>query len=436
MRVLLFCIFSFLCTTGFAQTLTANTPLAQIYQYQLFFKDTKNIPQIQVADPRTLYMWQNMSRVFRTAMILRDGNISELPVKLNQAVGSLMFQRKDIGKISVDYFFKQYPLDAMIVIHRGVIVFEKYKTMRPFDMHNWFSTGKVIASTLIALLEQEGKIDVTKPVTFYLPALKNSVWETVPVIDVLNMATGLDATEHEEPGDDARINPNRGWYQWAVSIGIFPDTQQHHDSPMAVLKRMKRVKPGNTVFEYNSINTWVLELIVEQVTGKPLNEAFGDYVWRHIGTQSDGYVGITPEGYSMGWGFVSSTLRDLARFGMIFTPSWKKISKKQIITAEILNKIQNNGNPDIFAKGYVGKEMLNVLYETKLSNSYQWDLVFSDGDFYKSGTGGQGLYVSPSRDLVIAWFSTGDNAEQVMARAIALSSLFSTPKRETPNFFV
>ena len=27
-----------------------------------------------------------------------------------------------------------------------------------------------------------------------------------------------------------------------------------------------------------------------------------------------------------------------------------------------------------------------------------------DGDFYKGGFGGQGLYISPARDLVIAFF--------------------------------
>ena len=42
---------------------------------------------------------------------------------------------------------------------------------------------------------------------------------------------------------------------------------------------------------------------------------------------------------------------------------------------------------------------------------------------YKGGIGGQGLYVSPSRDLVINWFSTGDGPgkEETMVRAIARS---------------
>ena len=39
------------------------------------------------------------------------------------------------------------------------------------------------------------------------------------------------------------------------------------------------------------------------------------------------------------------------------------------------------------------------------SNSRQWDAVFDDGAMFKGGLFGQGLYVSPENDLVIAFFS-------------------------------
>ncbi|MGH9321784.1 MAG: hypothetical protein ACRD21_27175 [Vicinamibacteria bacterium] len=38
--------------------------------------------------------------------------------------------------------------------------------------------------------------------------------------------------------------------------------------------------------------------------------------------------------------------------------------------------------------------------------TYQWDRVYRDGSFFKGGFGGQGLYVSPERDVVIAYFGT------------------------------
>ena len=52
-----------------------------------------------------------------------------------------------------------------------------------------------------------------------------------------------------------------------------------------------------------------------------------------------------------------------------------------------------------------------------------------DNDFYKGGFGGQGLYVSPERDLVVAYFGTfGEDMETNemlrVARQLATSGLF------------
>ena len=38
--------------------------------------------------------------------------------------------------------------------------------------------------------------------------------------------------------------------------------------------------------------------------------------------------------------------------------------------------------------------------------TYQWDLVFNDGDLFKAGRYGQGIYVSPETDTVVVWFSS------------------------------
>jgi hypothetical protein len=53
-------------------------------------------------------------------------------------------------------------------------------------------------------------------------------------------------------------------------------------------------------------------------------------------------------------------------------------------------------------------------------NSRQWDVVFDDGDMFKGGARGQGLYVSPSRNVVVVWFSTtSESGWMNYGRAIA-----------------
>jgi hypothetical protein len=48
-------------------------------------------------------------------------------------------------------------------------------------------------------------------------------------------------------------------------------------------------------------------------------------------------------------------------------------------------------------------------------------MVYRDGDMFKGGVGGQGLYVSPDRDVSIGFFSTGYNRWANVARTIALT---------------
>lgn len=387
-----------------------------------FFHTPANVVQIQVASDKTLYAWQNMSAFQYTMQIERDGPISLLPERINPKLGELRFTRPGKPAETVAQHFDTSNMDGLLVLHKGNVVYERYKTMRPFDKHQWFSCSKVVPGTMVNLLALEGKIDLKKPVSTYVKELKGSDWDKVTVEETLDMATGLDSTEHEEPNDDARVNPIRGWYKWAVSIGLFEDKENLNQSPFDILRNMKKVKPGHTVFEYNSIDTFVLELIVNEVTGKTLNEVFGERVWRKIGAQNDAFVGVTKYGLGNGWGFINTTLRDMGRFAMLFTPSWGKVSKEQIIPAELIKDIQHGGKPEIYHGGFVGKELQHSFPDIKgLTNRYQWDIVFPDGDFYKGGVGGQGIYISPSADTVVVWFSTGKQQEEVMARAIAKS---------------
>ncbi len=91
----------------------------------------------------------------------------------------------------------------------------------------------------------------------------------------------------------------------------------------------------------------------------------------------------------------------------------------------MLASIQNGCRAEIFNKGHLGPSMTKRFHEAPKCNSWQWDVVFNDGDIYKSGLMGQGIYISPSRDLTIVWFSA-DKAASITgySRAIATSGLF------------
>lgn len=399
----------------------AATPIDRVVEIQRYFNAPENQGNFQFPIPESAYTWQNVGRLFHTVDVLRGGPVAELPLALDESIGRIAFEKGQTSE-TVDSHLDDYPVDAFLVAHRGEIVFERYNTMRPQDKHIWFSASKQCGSTIMALLEEQGLIDVKKPVPAYLPELAGSAWDETTVEDVLDMANGLDSTEHDEPAQDTRTNPDRVYFQWGVTIGMFVNPDQEERDPFAVLRGMQRKYPGHTAFEYNSINPYVMNRINERLTGMPTNVLLSDLIWSKIGAEHDMQLGISTQGHPMLFGFASSTLRDMARYGMIFTPSWNKVSEERIVSESILRMLQTTGDPSIYGKGYVGKEMeRNFPDDRGITNRYQWDAVFTDGDLYKGGIGGQGLYVSPSRDLVINWFSTSDgtNQEETMARAIA-----------------
>ena len=83
------------------------------------------------------------------------------------------------------------------------------------------------------------------------------------------------------------------------------------------LKANQNVKPG-TAFDYESINTQVLGLVIEKVTGMPLNEYMTKKLWSKIGAQSDAYFYRAKAQPDLpAFGCFCATLRDYGRFGLM-----------------------------------------------------------------------------------------------------------------------
>ena len=92
-------------------------------------------------------------------------------------------------------------------------------------------------------------------------------------------------------------------------------------------------------------------------------------------------------------------MRDLARFGLLFTPSYKTVSDEKIISDRYINLIKSGGSEKLFQRSRAaGQPGDDVRYPT-----YQWDRVYKNGDFYKGGWAGQGLLINPEKDTVVVY---------------------------------
>ena len=387
------------------------------------FHSQWNLDNWDDGGPLMRYVFLNMPEFFNHSIIPRGGLVRPLEKALRPEVARFI-TTTGAGKKSLQDYTKESTVDGALVLHKGKIVFESYPRMRNVDLHLYMSVSKVLASTLIALLEDRGKIDVLKPVDAYIPALAHSGWARVPVRDVLDMASGIGCLELEA---GAYSNPATCYYQFEASLGWQRPTAATLDNTFEFIKGLTSHRPPGEAYEYTSVDTFMLGWLAEVVTGRKYSDLLSTEIWQKMGAESAAVISASRRGVPIAHGGVSSTLRDMARFGLLFTPTGRA-GKNPLISGRYLANIQKRGRPDVF-RAAPDETFKYVDGEPARHNSYQWDFVMNDGDFFKSGFGGQGLYISPSRDLVIVFFGVLDengkrNEMTRVARQLAKSDLF------------
>jgi len=80
----------------------SNRPISEIRDIFSYFHTPANVVQIQVANDKTLYAWQNMSAFQYTMQIDRDGPITVLPEKIDPKIGKVAFTRPGEKPETVD----------------------------------------------------------------------------------------------------------------------------------------------------------------------------------------------------------------------------------------------------------------------------------------------------------------------------------------------
>jgi CubicO group peptidase (beta-lactamase class C family) len=319
-------------------------------------------------------------------------------------------ERPDIGRfpvepgVSLDEYVAAGPVSGIVVVQGGVIVYERYPRMRPDDRHLLMSVTKVFAAAITGILELRGELDLAQPADAVIAELAGSGWAGVPIADVLGMASGIDCLEVGSPG--AYDDPDDPFYRFEACLGWRPRPGGGPlPSAYEYVAGLGSHRPPGQAYEYTSVNTFVLSWLTERVTGRPFAEVLGREIWSRAGFEAPALLCQAEDGAPASHGGLCLTLRDLARFGLLFTPSRPLTGGDEIIAAEHLRRIQAGARPalhhdqDITGPGY-----LTAAYGSRLPPaSRQWNFVTDDGDLFKGGFGGQGLYISPARDLVIAF---------------------------------
>jgi CubicO group peptidase (beta-lactamase class C family) len=308
--------------------------------------------------------------------------------------------------MSLEEYVASAPVSGIAVVWRGRIAFERYPRMRPGERHLLMSVTKAFTSAVAGILELRGVLDLRLPVDVLIPELAGSGWAGVRGTDVLAMASGIDCLEIDAPG--AYDDPAHPFYRFEASLGWRPAAGEPGPSPYQVVAALPPHRPPGEVYEYTSVNTFVLSWLIERATGLPFAEVLTREIWQRAGFEAAAQLCCSAAGAPASHGGLSVTLRDLARFGMLFTPSARLVSPHPVISREHLRRIQAGARPELHRDpdGPLPAHITEAYGPSLPPASRQWNFAMADGDLFKGGFGGQGLYVSPARDLVIAFTGT------------------------------
>lgn len=370
--------------------------------------------------PKTRWSFAHMRELVPTARVSRGhGPVAALPRALRNDLDAVTFTplgRQD--RLSWAQAFEAVYGDAVLILHKGKIVYERYSgVMTPDTPHIAFSVTKSYFGTLAEMLIDEGKIDETALVVRYVPELAGSGFADATVRQVLDMTTGLAYSEDY-------TDPNADIAKFAVASGLGAPPPDYA-GPRAMYDYLPTVaKKGDhgQGFTYKSVNTEVLGWIIGRATGQHPHEVLSQRIWSKLGAEHDADITLDSAGYPVTAGGLNLTLRDMARFGETMRLNGR-FNGKQIIPSAVIARIRQGASPSNFAKaGY--KTLPGWSYKS------QWWVAHNrHGAFSARGIHGQTIYIDPKAEMVIVRFASNPRAGNAAYDDISLPAYQAIAER-------
>jgi CubicO group peptidase (beta-lactamase class C family) len=335
-----------------------------------------------MAQPYNFYYFHHMDRLgLRTDWIKKANFVYPLREPARKWTTDYTFHN---SRYSLDDYFKRNFVTGFLVLHNDQIIMEKY--FHEADRNSRFvsqSLSKSIVSILVGAAVEEGAIkSVEDPVTKYLPYLSESGYRNATVKNLLQMSTGVDYSEnYKDPKSGAALIG-------AALLTGNPSFERYAQS----------IQPTNTPpgakFEYQSINTQVLGLLLEKVTRKRLSVYAQEKLWSKIGAESDAFFYESKkQPNTCAFACFNATVRDYARVGLMMRQGGA-LGKQRVLSN---TWVHNSTTPDApYLKPKPGGPGGGYGY------AYQWWVPpGNDGVFMGLGIYGQCIYVNPARHVVI-----------------------------------
>ncbi len=289
---------------------------------------------------------------------------------------------------------------AFLIIKNDTVFYENYLNNREKeDVIPSFSMAKSFVSALVGIAIDDGLINsVNDPITNYLE-FENEGFDKITIKDVLDMRSGIRFNE-------SYINPfgHAAKYYYGTNLKKY-------------VRKLEVEGEPDKEFNYISVNTQILSLIVEKVTGKTIDAYFEEKIWSKIGTQYDASWSIDSKknGTAKAFCCVNATAIDYAKMGRLFLNkgNWngeQLVSKQWVEESTTFEKEKNRFiysyqwwhtvDYDILTDT-TDTSGLHYTFDYEIEGEMKKIIAKPSGDFYAEGILGQYIYVYPQKNIII-----------------------------------
>jgi CubicO group peptidase (beta-lactamase class C family) len=345
--------------------------------------------------PELRWAWSNIRQLVPTVNVWRGaGPASALP-RAEHDIGASASLTMDGRPMTFARMLEETYADGIAVLHRGKLIYERYfGALKPHKPHIAMSVTKSFTGTLAGILVAEGKIDPQAPVTDYVPELKASAFGDVRVHETMDMTTGLEYTE-------VYTDRNSGVFGLRRANGMAPIEPGYEGATniFDFLCGQKKQGEHGKAFSYKTVNSDVLAWVVRRASGMTLSDLLSERIWIPMGAEEDAHYHVDRIGTESGGGGLSTTLRDLARFGDTIR-NHGRFNGRQIVPSAFVEEVARGGDPAKFKPAG---------YTTLPGGSYRhqwWHTHNAHGAFMARGVHGQGIYIDPKAEMVIARYAS------------------------------
>ena len=315
---------------------------------------------------RIVTNFSHMDRAFLTVPVGRgEGPVSDLPE------GSALTLPEGVAD-----WIEARAVTSLMVLHQGRVVHESYHLgTGPEDRRISWSLAKSYLSALFGILVEDGTIaSLDAPVTDYAPQLIGGAYDGVTLRQVLQMTSGV---AFDEEYLDYHSDINR--MGRVLALGGTMDG-------FAAGLMARAAQPGD-LWDYVSIDTHVLGMVVRGATGRDIPGLLTEKIIAPLGLEAAPYYLSDGDGVAFVLGGLNMRTRDYARFGLMYEQKGM-YGGRQVVPSDWVRLSTRASAPTL---------------PGKMGYGYQWWIPVGapDGVFMARGIYGQYIYIDQDRDAVI-----------------------------------